>query len=137
MSRPEWNSIWMDFAYSIARRSYDPRFQVGSVVVTEDNSQVLAIGYNGDHKGGSNEVDSVEPGKSGFIHAEINALIKMDYNNPKLKKMYLTLSPCIQCARAIINGGIKKVFFDVSYRDLSGIELLKQNGVEVVCLRDN
>ena len=137
MSRPEWNSIWMDFAHSIARRSYDPRFQVGSVVVTEDNSQVLAIGYNGDHKGGPNEVDSDEPGKSGFIHAEINALIKMDYNNPKPKKMYLTLSPCVQCARAIINGGIKKVFFDVSYRDLSGIELLKQNGVEVVCLRDN
>ena len=137
MSRPEWNSIWMDFAHSIARRSYDPRFQVGSVVVTEDNSQVLAIGYNGDHKGGPNEVDSDEPGKSGFIHAEINALIKLDYNNPKPKKLYLTLSPCIQCARAIINGGIKKVFFDVSYRDLSGIELLKQNGVEVVCLRDN
>jgi dCMP deaminase len=127
----------MDFAHSIARRSYDPRFQVGSVVVTEDNSQVLAIGYNGDHRGGPNEVDSVEPGKSGFIHAEINALIKMDYNNPKRKKLYLTLSPCIQCARAIINGGIKKVFFDVSYRDLSGIELLKQNGIEVVCLADN
>tara|TARA_B100000700_G_C14683293_1_gene686405 strand:+ start:334 stop:747 length:414 start_codon:yes stop_codon:yes gene_type:complete len=137
MSRPEWNKIWMEFAHSIARRSYDPRFQVGSVVITEDNSQVLAIGYNGDHKGGPNEVDSVEPGKSGFIHAEINALIKMDYNNPKPKKMYLTLSPCVQCARAIINGGIKKVFFDVSYRDLSGIELLKQNGVEVVCLGDN
>ena len=137
MSRPEWNQIWMDFAHSIARRSYDPRFQVGSVVVTDDNSQVLAIGYNGDHRGGPNEVDSDEPGKSGFIHAEINALIKMDYNNPKPKKMYLTLSPCIQCARAIINGGIKNVFFDVSYRDLSGIELLKQNGVEVVCLRDN
>jgi dCMP deaminase len=127
----------MDFAHSIARRSYDPRFQVGSVVVTEDNSQVLAIGYNGDHRGGPNEVDSVEPGKSGFIHAEINALIKMDYNNPKRKKLYLTLSPCIQCARAIINGGIKKVFFDVSYRDLSGIELLKQNDIEVVCLADN
>ena len=137
MSRPDWDSIWMDFAHSIARRSYDPRFQVGSVVVAEDNSQVLAIGYNGDHKGGPNEVDSDEPGKSGFIHAEINALIKMDYNNPKPKKLYLTLSPCIQCARAIINGGIKKVFFDVSYRDLSGIELLKQNGVEVVCLADN
>ncbi len=137
MNRPEWNKIWVEFAHSIARRSYDPRFQVGSVIVTEDNSQVLAIGYNGDHKGGPNQVDSTEPGKSGFIHAEINALIKMDYNNPKPKKMYLTLSPCVQCARAIINGGIKKVFFDVSYRDLSGIELLKQNGVEVVCLGDN
>ena len=89
MSRPEWNSIWVDFAHSIARRSYDPRFQVGSVVVTEDNSQVLAIGYNGDQRGGLNCVESPEPGHSGFIHAEINALIKLDYNNPKSKTMYL------------------------------------------------
>ena len=137
MSRPKWDIIWMKFAESISKRSHDPRFQVGCCIVSEDNHQVLAIGYNGDHKGGSNLVDSTEPGKSGFIHAEINALIKMDYNSPKKKKMYLTLSPCIQCARSIINGGIDRVFFKESYRDSSGIELLKQNHIEVVHLRDN
>jgi len=135
--RPSWDGIWMNFAETIATRSYDPQFQVGSVIVTEDNCQVLAVGYNGNHKGGPNERESEVPGQSGFIHAEINALIKLDYNNPKNKKMYLTLSPCRMCAKAIINGGIKKVFYRTAYRDMSGVELLLQNGVEVLQIPDN
>ncbi len=135
--RPSWDGIWMNFVETIATRSYDPQFQVGSVIVTEDNCQVLAVGYNGNHKGGPNERESEVPGQSGFIHAEINALIKLDYNNPKNKKMYLTLSPCRMCAKAIINGGIKKVFYRTAYRDMSGVELLLQNGVEVLQIPDN
>jgi dCMP deaminase len=121
----------MDFAQSIAQRSYDPRFQVGAVVVTEDNSQVLAVRYNGNYSGGPNEVESEIPGESGMLHAEINALLKMDYNNPKKKKLYLTLSPCKMCAKAIINSGINEVVYAESYRDLSGIELLKECGISV------
>ena len=136
MTRPEWDTIWMDFAHTISKRSYDPQFQVGTVIVSEDNCQVLAVGYNGNHKGGPNERETGEPGGSGFIHAEINALIKLDYNNPKNKKMYLTLSPCRMCAKAIINGGIKKVFYRTAYRDMSGVELLLQNGVEVLQIPD-
>ena len=68
----------------------DPRFQVGAVIVTEDNTQVLAVGYNGDHRGGPNCVESTEPGQSGFIHAEINALIKCDFNNPKKKNLMMS-----------------------------------------------
>ena len=45
--RPSWDSIWMDFAHTISKRSYDPQFQVGTVIVSEDNCQVLAVGYNG------------------------------------------------------------------------------------------
>lgn len=129
--RPSWDMIWMDVASSISKRSYDPRFQVGSVVVTEDNTQVLAVGYNGNYSGGPNTVESEEPGKSGFIHAEINSLLKMDYNNPKRKKMYLTLSPCRMCAKAIINAGIKEVIYKESYRDASGVKLLLEQGVSV------
>jgi len=121
----------MDFASSIAERSYDPRFQVGAVIITEDNSQVLAVGYNGNYAGGPNEVESETPGESGMLHAEINALLKMDYNNPKKKKLYLTLSPCRMCAKAIINSGINEVVYAESYRDLSGIELLKECGISV------
>ena len=113
--RPTWNTIWMSFAKNIARRSHDPRFQVGCCIVSQDNCQVLAIGYNGDQRGGPNCVESPEPGHSGFIHAEINALIKMDYNTPKKKTMYLTLSPCKACAKAIINGGIDRVVYSVYY----------------------
>lgn len=129
--RPSWDQIWMDFAHTISKRSIDPRFQVGSVIVTEDNSQVLAVGYNGDHRGGPNEVESVEPGMSGLLHAEVNCLIKCDFNHPKKKKMYLTLSPCKMCAKAIINGGITEVIYSEEYRDRSGIELLVSSGIKV------
>ena len=129
--RPAWDSIWMEFAHLIAKRSYDPRYQVGAVIVTDSNTQVLAIGYNGNYTGGPNSVESTEPGASGMIHAEINALIKLDYNNPSKKIMYLTLSPCRACAKAIINGGISEVVFCEQYRDTSGIELLKEAGLQV------
>lgn len=129
--RPEWNKVWMEFAQIIARRSYDPRHQVGAVVVSDDNTQVLAIGYNGNYKGGPNEAESLKPGESGMIHAEINALLKMDYNNPKSKILYVTLSPCRMCAKAIVNAGIQKVFYDEEYRDTSSLKILRDSGVEV------
>ena len=129
--RPCWDQIWMDFADNISLRSYDPRFQVGAVVVTNDNCQVLAIGYNGNYSGGPNRVESQLPGESGMIHAEINALLKMDYNNPKIKKLYLNLSPCRACSKAIVNAGINEVIFKNEYRDMSGIEILKDAGVTI------
>ena len=121
----------MQFAKTISKRSYDPRFQVGAVVVTEDNCQVLAVGYNGNYSGGPNEVESESPGESGMIHAEINALLKMDYNNPKKKKMYLTLSPCRMCAKAIINAGLDEVVFLEKYRNTDGINLLSNSGIAI------
>ncbi len=129
--RPEWDKIWMDFCHTIAERSYDPRFQVGSVVVSEDNCQVLAVGYNGNYAGGPNEAESSTPGESGMLHAEINALIKLDYNNPKKKKLYLTLSPCRMCAKAIVNAGINEVIYREAYRDMSGVDILKNSGIKV------
>ena len=130
-NRPGWDNIWMRFAHIIAERSYDPRHQVGAIIVTQDNSQVLAVGYNGNYKGGPNEVESEEPGHSGMLHAEINALLKMDYNNPKKKIMYITLSPCRMCAKAIINAGVNRVIYDEEYRDPSGINLLREANLEV------
>lgn len=129
--RPQWDEIWMDFAQNISRRSPDPNFKVGCCIVTQDNTQVLSIGYNGDQKGGCNTRESLEPGCSGFIHAEINALIKLDYNNPKKKTLYITLSPCRQCAKAIINGGINRVVYRDIYRDESGIQLLLKHNIDI------
>lgn len=137
-SRPDWNSIWKRFALDISKRSPDPKFQVGAVIVTKDNTQVLALGYNGDHKGGPNCRDSLETGKSGFIHAEVNALIKCDFNNPKQKKMYLTHAPCLVCAKCIVNSGIKQVLYINDYEpDMSGINILKDCGIAVTKLVDN
>jgi len=129
--RPSWDSIWMDFAHSISSRSCDPRHQVGAVVVTNDNTQVLAIGYNGNYAGGPNEAESEIPGESGMLHAEINALLKMDYNIPKYKILYVTLSPCRMCSKAMINAGIDEVVYCTEYRDSTGLEILKASDVVV------
>ena len=130
--RPEWDEIWIEFAKSIAKRSVDPKHKVGSVVVNSENTQVLSIGYNGDQKGGPNVRESLSQGGSGFIHAEINSLIKMDYNNPCKKKMYLTLSPCEVCSKAIVNAGIDEVIFVELYGDgLPGLDILSNAGIKV------
>ena len=129
--RPEWDSIWIRMADLISERSIDPRNQVGAIVVTSDNTQVLSIGYNGNYSGGPNSVESLEPGESGLIHAEINSLLKLDYNNPKPKLMYTSLSPCRDCAKAIVNSGIDEVIFKNEYRDMSGIEILINAGITV------
>ena len=126
-----WESIWMILSQMVGQRSHHPVHKVGCVIVSADNTQVLSIGYNGNYKGGANEADSTLPGMSGLIHAEINALLKMDYNNPKGKIMYITLSPCVMCAKAIVNAGIDKVYYLETYRDRDGIELLQKAGIHV------
>ena len=128
-SRPSWDKVWANVANSISERSYDPRYKVGAIVVTTDNTQVLSVGYNGNHAGGPNKVESEVPGHSGFIHAEINCLLKMDYNNPKRKVMYLTLSPCKMCAKAIVNAGISEIVYTEDYRDSDGLGILDKSGI--------
>ena len=131
INRPTWDKIWMQMAETIAQRSHHPTFKVGAIIVTSDNTQVLSLGYNGNAKGMSNVPQSDKPGCSGLLHAEINALLKLDYNNPKDKFMYLTLSPCENCSMAIINSGIKKVVYKEKYRDETGIKLLKSANIKV------
>lgn len=125
-NRPGWDAIWMDMAISISRRSYDPMWKVGAIVVTGDNTSVLSVGYNGNYSGGPNSIESTDRGCSGMIHAEINALLKMDYHNHKRKVMYVTLSPCRMCAKAIVNSGIDEVVYLQEYRDVGGLEVLQQ-----------
>ena len=97
---------------------------------------MLSIGYNGNYKGGPHFRESSDPGKSGFIHAEVNALVKCDFNFPKKKHMYLTHSPCRACSKLIVNAEISKVIYNTLYRDLSGIEILISAGIEVFSLED-
>ena len=132
ISRPTWDKIWMTMAETIAQRSHHPTFKVGALIVTSDNTQVLSLGYNGNAAGMSNVPQSDAPGCSGLLHAEINALLKLDYNNPKDKVMYLTLSPCQNCAIAVINSGIKKVVYREKYRDETGINMLKDVNIKVI-----
>jgi len=132
--RKTWSEVWMEIALAISNRSYDPRLKVGAIIVSSDNHQMLALGYNGNYMGGPNEPESIEPGKSGFLHAEINALVKCDYNYHKDKIMYVTHSPCIHCSKAIINGGIKCVVYNDLYRDITGLNILKESNIKIFSL---
>ena len=73
-----------------------------------------------------------EPGNCGCLHAENNAITKLDYNDPVRKRMYLTHSPCVTCAKLIINAGVSEVVFHEMYRDDAGVSLLEKNGVTVI-----
>lgn len=130
-TRPTWREIWMNVAELMAQRSHHPTFKVGAIVTSDDNTQILSVGYNGNEAGGENEPESCEPGMSGLLHAEINCLLKLDYNNPKAKTMFLTLSPCPLCAKAIVNSGIKQVIYKEEYRELKGLEILINAGIKV------
>jgi len=134
--RPSWDQVWSEVVFNISRRSPDPNFKVAAIIVTDDNTQLLSLGYNGDHAGGPNCRESDSPGDSGFLHAEVNALIKLDFNSPKRKKMYVSLSPCRMCAKAIVNARIDEVVYIDTYRDTSGIELLTNAGIKVRQLCD-
>ena len=135
-TRPSWDQVWSDVVNTISKRSADPSFKVAAIIVTDDNTQLLSLGYNGDHSGGPNCRESDSPGDSGFIHAEVNALIKLDFNSPKRKKMYVSLSPCKMCAKAIINARIDEVVYIDKYRDESGVTLLANAGIKVRQLCD-
>lgn len=134
--RPSWAETWMNVADTMALRSYDPRLKVGAIIVSCDNTQMLAVGYNGSYKKGPHVHESTEPGKSGFIHAEVNALIKCDFNFPKRKHMYVTHSPCRDCSKLIINAEIERVVYRIPYRDPSGKELLMGAGIEVLSIEE-
>lgn len=134
--RITWPESWMTVARTMAQRSYDPRLKVGCVIVPEDNTSVLGIGYNGNYRGGPHQHESTEPGQSGFIHAEVNALVKCDFNFPKRKYLYVTHSPCRTCAKLIINADIARVVYETPYRDTSGVDLLRSVGIETLSLED-
>ena len=127
MIRPAWPTIWMRLARSIAERSVDPRLQVGCVIVSADDRRVLGVGYNGDEAGGANAPDSTDAGASGFVHAEVNALIKSHGVCGSI--VYITHSPCVVCARALVNERVARVVYGEAYRDTRGIEILLKSGV--------
>jgi len=125
----DWDTFYMNLAKEYSKQSKDPRLKVGSVIVTEEG--IIYPGFNGDEIGGSNVPDSLEPGESGFIHSEINAIAKFNATIHKGSVMYITASPCVVCARTIINTrAINTVYYADKYRDETGINILKKSGIK-------
>jgi len=120
-----------------AENSYCQRRQVGALVVKE--KMIISDGYNGTPSGFENICED-ESGltKSYVLHAEANAITKLarSNNNSEGSTIYITASPCIECAKLIIQAGIKRVVYGENYRLSDGIDLLKRAGIEVIYMGD-
>lgn len=121
-----------------AENSYCTRRQVGALIVKD--KMIISDGYNGTPSGFENICED-EHGltKPYVLHAEANAITKLarSSNNSDGSTLYVTASPCIECAKLIIQAGIKRVVYGEKYRLEDGINLLKRANIEVVYLNAN
>jgi deoxycytidylate deaminase len=122
MSRARLPQVLMEFARTVSRLSTCQRLQVGAVVASLDHESVLAFGYNGNVVGGPNTCDTADAGACGCVHAEINALLKAGGVG---RVMLITDTPCLACAKAMLNAHVVMAYFWRPYRDAAGFELLK------------
>ncbi len=115
-----------------AENSYCKRRQVGALVVKD--KMIISDGYNGTPSGFENVCEDEEGiTKPYVLHAEANAITKLarSGNNSEGSTLYVTASPCIECAKLIIQAGIRRVVYAEKYRLTDGIDLLTRAGVEV------
>ena len=137
-----WDEYFMGLAHLSALRSKDPNTQVGACIVDQDR-KVVSIGYNGMPRGCADE-DFPWDREGGFldtkyayvVHAELNAIL----NSPRPVKdctLYVSLFPCNECAKAIIQSGIKKVIYESDKYDgtegnTASKKMLREAGVELI-----
>ena len=123
--------IWAEYSYCTRR-------QVGALIVK--NQRIISDGYNGTPSGFENICeDENNVTKPYVLHAEANAITKIARSNNSSDgaTLYVTASPCIECAKLIIQSGIKRVVYSEKYRLEDGLELLKRAGIEVMYLNPN
>lgn len=116
-----------------AQNSYCQRRQVGALVVND--GMIISDGYNGTPSGFENICeDENNVTKPYVLHAEANAITKLarSNNNSEGATIYITASPCIECAKLIIQAGIKRVVYGEQYRLTDGVDLLKRAGIETI-----
>ncbi|MBP8945594.1 MAG: dCMP deaminase family protein [Paludibacteraceae bacterium] len=124
---------YMRMARIWAENSYCKRRQVGALLVK--NKMIISDGYNGTPSGFENDCEDEENNSKPYVlHAEANAITKVarSHNSSEGATLYVTASPCMECAKLIIQAGIKRVVYGEQYRITDGIELLKRAGIEVV-----
>ena len=132
MQRPEFDDIFMELAVNLAKRSHCIKRHVGAVLVKD--TRIISIGYNGPPSGTHNcdeefpETGCVKDSKGSCslaIHAEQNAIMYAVKNKATVEgsTLFVTLSPCIACARIIFSMGIEKVIYLKSYAEYKGLEL--------------
>lgn len=128
----KFDRSYLRMAQIWAENSYCKRRKVGALLVK--NNMIISDGYNGTPSGFENICED-ENGvtKPYVLHAEANAITKVakSGNSSEDATLYVTASPCIECAKLIIQAGIKRVVYRDEYRLHDGPDLLKQSGIEV------
>lgn len=121
-----------------AENSYCKRRQVGALIVKD--KMIISDGYNGTPVGFENVCEDEDGTTKPYVlHAEANAITKIarSGNSSEGATMYVTASPCIECAKLIIQAGIKRVVYAEKYRLEDGLDLLRRAGIELVYVNLN
>jgi len=127
---------FVDILNSIKELSVSKTTKVGCIALKKDFSKIASFGYNGSFAGDyvkeetGGEEESLVPGESGFIHAEINMLAKFKEHDPENYIILLTLSPCKMCTKVLINAGFKWVYYIDEYRDTDHLKFFDLCDIE-------
>ena len=133
----KYDKAYLRMAVEWAKLSYCKRKKVGAIIV-KDN-MIISDGYNGTPSGYKNCCENDNGETEWFVlHAEANAILKLakSTQSGKGSTLYVTLSPCRECSKLIIQSGITRVIFKDKYKDVSGIEFLESYGIETIHLKD-
>lgn len=128
----EYDIRYLEMAQIWAKNSYCKRRQVGALIVKE--KMIISDGYNGTPSGFENICeDEDHKTKPYVLHAEANAITKVAKSNNSSENatLYVTTSPCVECAKLIIQAGIKRVVFCNKYRVEDGLRLLERANIEI------
>ena len=137
MSENKFDRRYLEMARVWAKNSYCKRRQVGALIVKEN--MIISDGYNGTPSGFENVCeDEYGVTKPYVLHAEANAITKVakSGNSSRGATLYVTTSPCMECAKLIIQSGISRVVYSDEYHVTDGIDLLARAGLEVLKLSD-
>ena len=137
MVKTKFDIAYLKMAMEWAKLSYCERKKVGSLIVKD--RMIISDGYNGTPSGFENCCED-EAGKTHWfvLHAEANAILKLAGSTQSAKDstLYLTLSPCKECSKLILQSGIEKVVYMAGYSDDSGLEFLKNAGIELLNIKE-
>ena len=132
-----YDKAYLRLALSWAQLSHCARKKVGAIIVKD--SIIISDGYNGTPAGFDNCCENEEGNTHWYVlHAEANAILKVarSSNNCKDATLYLTHSPCKDCSKLVLQSGITRLVYQEAYKDSSGIDFLKNAGLEVVKLEN-
>jgi dCMP deaminase len=120
------DEVYINVAKQVSTLSHCVRSKVGAVLVKEGN--IIAFGYNGTPSGMDNCCEKEDVTLPHVIHAEVNAILKAAKTGAAVEgsTLYLTLSPCLDCSKLILQAGVKRVVYLETYRNLDGPNFLKQ-----------